>query len=62
MERAELKATVAEAEHVLAAVENNGVEHVYSPEGNYPCGGCKTYQAAVREALKILRTLEYDGT
>lgn len=61
MERTELTTTVASVERVLAAVEHNGIEHVYSPQGNYPCGGCRTYQVAVREALRILRSLEYDG-
>ena len=61
MEITQIIASITEVEKLLAAVEKNGVTHIYTQEGNFPCGGCRTYQAAVLKALKILRSLNHES-
>ena len=60
MEKNDLAARILEAEKALAAVEKNGVEYIHTQERSYPCGGCQTYQKAVQQALRILRSLDLD--
>lgn len=60
METTKLRVSIAAAEKALAAVEKNGVEYFYTHEGNFPCGGCRTYEKAVREALAILRSIDVE--
>jgi hypothetical protein len=57
----ELYGTLREIERALAAVEKNGVQQLVTHEGSIPCGGCFTYQRAVREALHLLRTLNLEA-
>jgi hypothetical protein len=58
MEKSEtLLANLLEMEQALANVEHNGVQYVNTLEGSFPCGGCKTYQVAVRKALQLVRAL-----
>ena len=52
-----LRANLLEIEQALANVERNGVQYINTLEGSFPCGGCKTYQVAVRQALQLVRAL-----
>jgi len=61
MEITDLATSILEAEKALAAVEKNGVEYIHLQERSYPCGGCQTYQKAVHQALRILRSLDLDA-
>lgn len=62
MERSdELFRKLREVEQALAAVEKNGVQYIVTHEGSVPCGGCYTYQRAVREALRLLRALDLES-
>jgi hypothetical protein len=56
-----LMASLLKVERTLSAVEKNGIEYLTAPDGTYPCGGCRTYQKAVREALVLIRSLDVNG-
>jgi hypothetical protein len=52
--------SLREVEQALAAVEQNGVQYIITHEASVPCGGCYTYQRAVRKALAVLRALDLE--
>jgi len=57
-----LMESILKVEKTLTAVEKNGIEYMIAPDGTYPCGGCRTYQKAVREALAIIRSLDVSAS
>lgn len=61
MERSDdLLLKLREVERALTAVEKNGVQYIVTHEASVPCGGCFTYNRAVKTALAVLRSLNLD--